>query len=243
MPDGVATNGQLQTAKAKWSLAMIVRNCADSLERCLKTIAAYPDEIVIVNTGVDESEPGFKETSRVAESFGAKVFHFPWIENFSAARNLSFQKCSNDVVMWLDSDDMVDNPMMLDRCIRQQFGAGRIGVLYAEYLYAFDSIEFDGKKPVKWGTCTALLTRERVVDRRSFEWRAPIHEVLCENFRVVGSKIEPRIARIRHVHLHDEESQNGSLERNLRIIEYHYLPKEQGGLGEYCEERDRKSVV
>lgn len=233
----VVANGQAAPANRKWSLAMIVRDCAAELERCLKTIAAYPDEVVVVNTGLTPEEKGFAETNAVAKKFGAKVFHFPWVEDFSAARNFSFEKCSHDVVMWLDSDDIVDGAAMLDRVIRQSFSDNSVGVLYAEYLYAFDRIDFDKNKPVKWGNCTAVLTRERIVDRRCFTWRAPIHEVLCETFGVNGLMVPPQMARIRHVHLHDEESTNGSLERNLRVLEHHYNPVDKGGLGEYCEER------
>ena len=206
---------------------MIVRDCARELERCLKSFAAYPDEIVIVNTGIDENEPGFKETNAVAESFGAKVFHFPWVEDFSAARNFSFSKCENDVVMWLDADDTVENAKDFARIIRQVLGSGGLEVLYAEYLYDFD----------ERGQCTTILTRERVVNRRFFEWRAPIHEVLCETYHCRGTKIPAQFGRIIHNRQRNEPATKKSLERNLRVLEHHFLPKEQGGLGEYCEER------
>ena len=211
------------TPKAKYSVAMIVRDCATELERCLKSFAAYPDEIVVVNTGIDESEKGFKETNGVARSFGAKIFHFPWIEDFSAARKFSFDQCSHDAVMWLDSDDTVEGAKSLDGIIRQAFGSGQCESLYLEYLYDFD----------KSGNCTTLLTRERVVDRRWYEWRAPIHEVLCERFRARITKVPPQAARIKHHHIRAEEGETPrSLHRNLRILEHHY-----GDGKKYCEER------
>ncbi len=219
MSDG---NGAVQEPTCKWSLAMIVRNCAKELERCLKSVAAYPDEIVIVNTGIDENEPGFKETNAVAEGFAAKVYHFPWVEDFSAARNFSFSKCSHDVVMWLDSDDTVENPKALNKAIEIGFGGGNLEVLYAEYLY-----DFDDK-----GICTTRLTRERIVDRRFFEWRAPIHEVLCQTYQARGTMVPPQFGRIVHHHTRDDPKQKSSLERNLRVLEHHF------GSGEkYCEER------
>jgi glycosyltransferase involved in cell wall biosynthesis len=214
-------------APVKFTTCMIVRNCAKELERCLKSWAAYTDELVIVNTGEHPNEKGYQETNAVAESFGAKVFHFPWIEDFAKARNFSFSKATHDIVMWLDSDDTVENPRDFAQAIRGLFGQRSFEVLYAEYLYDFD----------ERGQCTSILTRERVVDRRYFEWRAPIHEVLCENFRCRGAMLPAHVARIRHNRLRGEEQTRGSLERNLRIIEHHYLPREQGGLGEYCEER------
>lgn len=218
-------NGTNSTSKI--SVAMIVRNCAKSLDKCLRSFAAYPDEIVIVNTGTDENEPGFKDTNEVAEAFGAKIFHFPWVEDFSAARNFSFSKCSNDVVMWVDSDDVIENASRVFGAARKLFAGGEVDCLYMEYLYDFDDR----------GNCTTILTRERIVNRRNFEWRAPIHEVLCENYRTRGVKMPAEVGRVIHDHKRDDPKMAESLARNLRIIEHHYLPKEQGGLGEYCEER------
>ncbi len=221
------SEGNGAVPQAKWSLAMIVRNCAIELDRCLKSIAAYPDEIVVVNTGIDENEPGFKETNAVAESFGAKVFHVPWVEDFSAARNFSFSKCTNDVVMWLDSDDTVENAKGISQVIKNAFGSNEIQCLYVEYLYDFDDR----------GQCTTVLTRERVVNKQHFEWRAPIHEVLCEVCHTRGSQLPPQYGRVVHNRKRGEPKMQKALERNLRVLEYHYLPKEQGGQGEYCEER------
>ena len=218
-------NGGAPTAK--WSLAMIVRNCAKDLDRCLSSIAAYPDEIVIVNTGIDENEEGFAETNKIAKSFGAKVLHFPWVQDFAKARQFSFDNCSNDVVMWLDSDDVVENPRVLNQVIRQNFGNQDTECLYVEYLYDFD----------EKGVCTTVLNRERVVDRRCFEWRAPIHETLCEIRLVRGKKVPPQAGRIKHCHTRDDEGQRKSLQRNLSVLEHHFNPVDKGGLGEYCEER------
>lgn len=225
MEGNSALNGSKPTCK--WSLAVIARNCPRDLERMLKSIAAYPDQIVVVNTGIDENEAGFKETNAVAKSFGAEVYHFPWREDFAAARNFSFEKCSNDVVMWLDTDDTVEGADALSRCIRETFGGGHAEVFYMEYLYEFDEA----------GKCTCMLLRERVVDRRFFEWRAPIHEVLCEKFRARGGHLPPNVSRVIHNRLGNSQQNIKSLERNLRILEHHYLPVEKGGLGEYCEER------
>lgn len=226
MNQGQGENGSV-AKKCKWTLCMIVRDCAPELERALKSIAAYPDEIVVVNTALSKEEPGYKETNAIAERFGAKVFDFPWIEDFSAARNFSFSKASHDVVMWMDSDDTVENAAEFSRNLHRAFAGEEVECLYVEYLYDFDDN----------GQCTTVLTRERVVNRTHYEWRAPIHEVLCETFHVRGAKLPPQFGRIKHHHRRDDAAQKASLERNLRVLEHWYLPVEQGGKGEYCEER------
>lgn len=224
------TNGKAPSRLAKWSLAMIVEPAehrAAELERCLKSIAAYPDEVVITITAKDGSSPGAKAVESVAKQFGAKISYFEWIEDFAAARNFSFAQCSNDVVMWLDSDDTVESPQKLAQCVREAFGRAEIDSIHAEYLYDFDES----------GQCTTVLARERIVDRRAFEWRAPIHELLCDRFQTRATRLPPQLGRVIHNHKRNDAAQRASLERNLRVIERHYLPVEQGGLGENCDER------
>ena len=223
-------NGGTPVKLAKWSLAMIVapeESRASELEKCLKSIAAYPDEIVITITAKDGSSSGATAVAHIAAQFGAKISYFEWIEDFSAARQFNFDQCSYDVVMWLDSDDTVESPQTFTRCIREVFGKGEIDALHAEYLYDFDDV----------GQCTTILNRERVVDRRSYEWRAPIHELLCEKFQTRASRLPPQLGRVKHNHKRGDAQQKQSLLRNLRVIERHYLPVEHGGLGENCDER------
>ena len=83
------------------SLAMIVRNNEDVLGQTLESVKGIVDEIVIVDTG---STDGTKE---VAEKHGAIVYEFEWIDDFSAARNFSFEKTTGDWIMWLDSGDVL----------------------------------------------------------------------------------------------------------------------------------------
>ena len=65
---------------------MIVKNEAAILSRCLDSVCDLMDEIIIVDTG---STDGTKE---VARRFTDKLFDFPWADDFSAARNFSFDR-------------------------------------------------------------------------------------------------------------------------------------------------------
>ena len=45
-----------------------------------------------------------------------KVYDFPWIDDFSAARNYAFSKGTMQYLMWLDADDLIlerDKNMLL----------------------------------------------------------------------------------------------------------------------------------
>ena len=86
----------------KLSLCMIVKNEENNLRGCLESVAGLFDEIVVVDTGSTD------KTVEIAESFGAKVYEFPWIDDFAAARNEAFAHATGDFIMWLDGDDRLD---------------------------------------------------------------------------------------------------------------------------------------
>lgn len=81
---------------------MIVKNEAAHLAHCLASVQGLADEVVVVDTG---SEDG---TVAIAEGFGAKVGHFPWCDDFAAARNASLGQCTGDWVLILDADEAID---------------------------------------------------------------------------------------------------------------------------------------
>ena len=80
---------------------MIVRDNARTLPACLESIRPWVDEMVIVDTG------SVDETPRIVESFGGRLFHFPWCDDFSAARNESLRHALGDWLFWMDSDDTI----------------------------------------------------------------------------------------------------------------------------------------
>ncbi len=83
------------------SLCMIVRDSSQTLPACLESIRPWVDEMVIVDTG------SIDETPRIVESFGGRLFHFPWCDDFSAARNESLRHARGQWLFWMDSDDTI----------------------------------------------------------------------------------------------------------------------------------------
>ncbi len=81
---------------------MIAKNEEASLGRCLASVRDLVDEMVVVDTGSTDG------TVAVAESFGARIGHFPWRDDFAAARNESLGLCTGDWVLLLDADETVD---------------------------------------------------------------------------------------------------------------------------------------
>ena len=81
------------------TLSMIVKNEEANLRECLESVKGVVDEIVVVDTGSTD------KTIEIAEEFGAKVFHFDWISDFSAARNFALSKSNGNWILYLDADE------------------------------------------------------------------------------------------------------------------------------------------
>lgn len=84
------------------SLCMIVKNEENVLARCLDSIRDLMDEIIIVDTGSAD------HTREIALKYTDKVYDFPWINDFSAARNFAFSKASCEYIYSADADEVLD---------------------------------------------------------------------------------------------------------------------------------------
>jgi len=83
----------------KISACMIVRDEHDLLPQSLKSIRNLCDEIIVVDTG------SIDDTVEIAESFGCKVYHHPWQNDFSLHRNQSIGYATGDWILILDADE------------------------------------------------------------------------------------------------------------------------------------------
>ena len=101
----------------KLSLAMIVKNEAAHLGHCLDSVRGLVDEMLVLDTGSTD------DTVAVARARGARVAEFPWVGDFSAARNASLAQVTGDWVLVLDADeaiDPIDFPLIRQACAQDQ---------------------------------------------------------------------------------------------------------------------------
>ena len=93
------------------SICMIVKNEERYLDNCLKSIKKVADEIIIVDTG------SIDRTVEIAENYGAKIFHHPWKDSFSEARNHYLEYAAGDWIFQIDADEELiqeDIPVLLE---------------------------------------------------------------------------------------------------------------------------------
>ncbi|WP_322679890.1 MULTISPECIES: tetratricopeptide repeat protein [unclassified Nostoc] len=78
---------------------MIVKNEAATLPKCLNSVRNVVDEMVVLDTG------SIDRTPNIAKQLGAKVHHFKWCNDFSAARNAALKYVTGDWILVLDADE------------------------------------------------------------------------------------------------------------------------------------------
>jgi len=174
---------------------MIVKNEETVLERCLSSVADIMDEIIIVDTGSTD------RTKEIAFKFTEKVYDFPWVDDFSEARNFSYEKATMDYQMWLDADDIIlpeekEKLRTLKSMLTQD-----IDMVVMKYNTSFD----ENGNPI------LTSFRERLTKRsKKFKWQEPVHECipLTNNFLKTDITIT-----------HKKDDYEKTLDRNLKIYE------------------------
>ena len=102
-----------QSPKESVSLCIIAKNEEDTLSRQCKKMRKYVDEIII---GVDKTSTD--DTLQVAKKFGDKVIEIdsPAGDNgigFDAARNITIEQATCDWILWLDCDESLESPELM----------------------------------------------------------------------------------------------------------------------------------
>jgi glycosyltransferase involved in cell wall biosynthesis len=200
-PEEASTVAQLPNddpQRPTLSLCMIVRNEEERLGTCLESVSDLVDEIVVVDTGSTD------QTVAVAERYGARVGHFPWCDDFSAARNVSIGMASCDWILWLDADDVLPREDIdkIRGLLRKEKDKG--------YFFVLDS---QGYEPV-----SCLQTR-LFPNLPGAQFEYPVHEQITPSLIKLGIGFEATDVRVVHTGYTTPEVVREKQERYLRILE------------------------
>jgi glycosyltransferase involved in cell wall biosynthesis len=184
---------------------MIVRNEAAHLPDCLASSADLVQEIVVVDTGSSD------RTRDVAADFGARVYDFPWVDSFAAARNESLRYATGDWIFWLDADDRLneDNRQKLRRLFTQ-LPDDLVG-----YVVTYLALNEAGRQGGSSAADHVQLFRNHPLVR----WQYRVHEQIMPALERLGGRAVATDIVVFHLGYQDAFVVRRKLERNLRLLE------------------------
>lgn len=177
--------------KCTLSVCMIVKNEEKNVTDCLESVRGIADEIIIVDTGSTD------RTKEIVSKYTDKVFDFKWIDDFSAARNYSISKASSDWILWMDADDILENPEEVLPLLKESFSVCNFKIAYGNDIFCqarlfrnFMNIQFHGRVH-EYPSFTGMDCKEEsdVVIRHKTDKYAT-EDRSQRNFRILSKELE-----------------------------------------------------
>lgn len=185
----------------KLSACWIVRNEQDDLQRSIDSVKGQVDEMIVVDTGSTD------RTVEIAQRAGADVFHFDWIDDFSAPRNYAIEQATGDWIIFLDADEYFIEPEKVRRAVEK---------FAVKDAILIPRINID---PERGGREVSRDWNARIFRRApNLRYRGLIHE----NIANLNGKLEYIFADARLATYHTGYSSariESKLRRNLKLIE------------------------
>ena len=109
------------------SQCIIVRDEEQNIKRALSWGKGIVSEQIVVDTGSTD------RTMEIAINMGAKVYKFPWINDFSAAKNYAISKAKYEWIAFLDADEYFthEDAKKLPSCLEKLCGKDFDGIITA----------------------------------------------------------------------------------------------------------------
>jgi hypothetical protein len=177
---------------AKIAACLIVKNEVQTVERCLRSLRPFVDEVNVYDTGSTDGTLELLARLSAADA-GAplRVVHGEWRDDFAWAREQSFAMASDEAewLLWTDADDEVEGAKELRAAVAEAPPqAGSVAAAYDEAV-------------ADYGQPRIRTWRDRLVRADAgFVWRGTVHEYLAPppGSERVTHAIDP--ARVRWIH-------------------------------------------
>lgn len=188
----------------KISACYIVKNEAENLVKSIKSLKTQVNEIVVVDTGSTDN------TITVARKLGARVYIFPWQDDFSKARNFALSKAKGDWLVLLDADEYFTDKTAGN--IRQVIRQARQldGILIQLVNYDVDKAKIQD--------CFYQLRIVR--NQQGLHYEGKIHEELklSDGKSMKFLRVSPKMLEVYHTGYASSVSRQ-KLERNLKLLQ------------------------
>jgi tetratricopeptide (TPR) repeat protein len=181
------------------SVCMIVKNEADLLGRCLRSIQSVADQIVVVDTGSQD------RTVELAKSFSAAIVEVQWRGDFSWARNISLDHAASAWVLWLDADDVVPAqslPLIAD--LKKERPDRVLGLVVRN------------QRPNDTGT--EFVQARMFPNRPEIRFERRVHEQMMPSALRCGLRMEKRDVVIEHHGYAEPETLKRKARRNIDLM-------------------------
>ena len=186
---------------------LIVRDNAGTIRACLESLRPWVDELVVVDTGSTD------ETPRLAAELGARVFHFTWVDDFSAARNESVRHARGEWAFWMDSDDVIDPAN--GRAIRELALGPHPDNVFGYVV----RVHCTGPDPAATEDVTVVDHVKLFRNRPDLRFEHRIHEQIIPAIRRAGGEVAWTDLFVVHAgYDHSPVGQARKKERDLRIL-------------------------
>lgn len=141
------------------SVCIICKNEEQNLERFFTALRKYDWELIFVDTGSTDC------SRDIALKYTDKVFDFPWINDFSAARNYSISQASNDMILILDCDEF-----LLDVDIQQ------VLLLMEQHPEDIGCIQLQNHTNINGTDTIVYHSLNRFFNRKFYHYTGAVHE-------------------------------------------------------------------
>lgn len=147
------------------SICIITKNESSLLKQCLECLTPYAKggghEILVVDTGSTD------DTLEMCKAFTNSIYEFPWINDFSAARNFAAKHAAHDWILCIDSDEFITS--WNEQNLQVQIAK------YPKAIGGFLRISTCGFGPNQYDSNDKVY---RMYNRKYFHFESPIHEQL-----------------------------------------------------------------
>ena len=183
------------------SLTMIAKNAAATLANCLNSVRDLVDEIIVVDTGSSDN------TKDIAGQYGARIFDLPWPDSFAAARNEAIRRANGQWLLWMDSDEYIDEPN------RDKLRSLLANLPEDSSAYVMRSRSATANGPAILADHVRLFRNHPAI-----RWDYRVHEQLPPSLCQAGHIVRSTDIVIEHRGYLDAARERGKLERNLRLL-------------------------
>lgn len=189
----------------KIALNVICKGTKDEaiqMHRLLTSAAPYVDAVYVTTTWEQEGK-----TQDIVKVFGGHLSHFPWVKDFSKARNFAMEQVPDEYeyILWLDTDDVLVNGHAVKDII-----ASNLDAYFAEYQYQIDEAT---------GEILISHPRERIFKKNLYKWAGALHETALPQVS------NPKTTFTRDIvvqHHPTKENVETNIKRNIEILEESY---------------------